>query len=179
MKNFGYTLIELMVGVSILAIFSVVALLQFRTFGEDKILTSAANDVQSFIRTAQTNASTGVLCTGNGGASWSVVINTNQINMDHLCSYGDPPVTFTPPNNLKLPPNIIINSMVSPFCQSVYPQMGGALTLIYAPITGGVTFETQEQCIKDGVNLTITLVNTKTSTSKDVIIDKGGAVDVK
>lgn len=178
-KDFGYTLIELLVGVSILAVFAIVSILQFRTFGEDKILASAAQDIQSFIRVAQTNAQTGVLCYGAGGAFWSVHFQPDTVTLDHKCAYGQPPTEFILQKNLKLPLNIQVDSIVSPLCQSAYPQVSGDLALSYAPITGKLTFETQEECIRDGLSLTVSLKNTKTNKQKAVMIDKGGAVDVK
>jgi prepilin-type N-terminal cleavage/methylation domain-containing protein len=179
MNNKAYTLIELMVAVAILVIVSIISVNQFRSFNQDRELSNSASNLQSFIRTAQTNATTGTLCNANGGATWLISIKNDRTTFDPKCSYNTPPAFYAPPNSFKLPVGVEVQSIISPFCTSNYPSLSSEMALNYAPITGELTFSADEQCIKDGVYLAIILVNTKTSATKTVIIRKGGAVDVE
>ena len=68
----GFTLVELLVVITIMAITGVFAFANFGSFGEDQKLKSAVQDVQSLIRQAQSNASTNTKCSTGYSATWQV-----------------------------------------------------------------------------------------------------------
>lgn len=68
----GFTLIELLVVIAIMAVVGTFTLANFSDFGKDKELQNAALDIQSLLRTAQTNALASVKCNGNSAENWFV-----------------------------------------------------------------------------------------------------------
>ena len=67
---YGYTLIELMVVIAIIAILSLVGFVNFKSFSVNQIPVKAAGQVQSYLRLAQSNATTSTLCNGLTANNW-------------------------------------------------------------------------------------------------------------
>lgn len=86
----GFTLIELLVVIAVMAIVGTFTVANFRSFGEDKELANAALDIQSLLRTAQTNASANVKCpNGFPSKNWLVnFISSQRIDLDCADSTG-------------------------------------------------------------------------------------------
>lgn len=90
----GFTLIELLVAISILAIVSVLAFVDYGPFKKDQVILTATNDIQNFIRTAQSNSTSGVLCAVDSespdeyktGASWAVEFTDGGKQMIMVCN---------------------------------------------------------------------------------------------
>lgn len=79
MRSAGYTLIELLVVITIIGILSVVAFVNFKDFASTSALNKAAGEIQSFLRLAQSNATSSTLCNGEGGKDWKVTFNSETI----------------------------------------------------------------------------------------------------
>lgn len=107
----GFTLIELLVVISIMAIVGTFTVANFRSFGEDKELANAALDIQSLLRTAQTNASANVKCpNGFTPKNWLVnFISSQRIDLDCADSTGG----VSSVKSLALGSNIQLGSIVN------------------------------------------------------------------
>lgn len=164
----GFTLIELLVVIAIIAVIGVYTLANFRSFGEDQNLKNAVLEIQSQLRTAQTNATANVVCNTQYGATWKVAyINTTTINLNCLESA----TSFTK-KTLKLDekdPNLLIQSVsgTPPLsCPTALP-----FTISFDPLTGKIGFG-DPRC----TSLSIILQNSKTGTTKSFTIEQGGRI---
>lgn len=86
----AFTLVELLVVITIMAIIGTFTVANFGSFGKDKELQNAALDVQSLLRTAQTNASANVKCPNDiPSKKWLVnFISSQRIDLDCADSTG-------------------------------------------------------------------------------------------
>lgn len=204
----AFTLIELLVVIAIMATVAIVAIANFRSFGEDKELENAAMDIQSKFRVAQANATANVLCRGIRPAGQWRNDFYKQLNIYKIklsCNYSDPGnpscrgdgACIGNEKILVLPPNIIIekiivkgsdNTLPNDFIESNSPPYGGgsyAATVFSEPPFAKLSF----RCYTDfpsgcsgGIpdnKFVIQLKNTKTSSTKQVIIEEGGRVYVQ
>ena len=72
MRSSGFTLIELLVVISIIGILSVMGYANYRDFAANQIAKKAVGQIQTYLRLAQSNATTSTLCNGEGATSWSL-----------------------------------------------------------------------------------------------------------
>ncbi len=91
MKNLflrGFTLIEVLIAIGIIALITAVAIPNLRSFREDTVLTQAGIEVSSAMRKVQANAQSGVNCgTGSVSSSWSIFFIPNQSKFELICNY--------------------------------------------------------------------------------------------
>lgn len=187
MKRFGgFTLIELMVVISILALLAVGFFVNFKSFGEDAALKNTASDIQSALRLAQSNATTGVKCGNNGGASWYIQFNGRSTFNLRCSTQGD----FDPPVrkwSIPLPVYISeINGIRPTPCSSSFTPLGTIAVGIYANFSylGGKANFIDRDLTKDCLGKSTTMVIKLKKSSdegalKTVTLDKGGSVDVQ
>ncbi|HBQ50641.1 hypothetical protein A3B42_02525 [Candidatus Daviesbacteria bacterium RIFCSPLOWO2_01_FULL_38_10] len=162
----GFTLIELMIVISIMALLGAFTIANYRSFGEDKDLENAALDVVSLIRTAQTNATTNLKCVNDGGI-WQIEYITGSPEIKLNCK--EPLADFIKKKTLQLKTNIQVDSVIgSP------PIACTGLTINFKPINGQIELGGDEACD----SLTATLKNTTRPGTKNVIIEKGGKIYV-
>lgn len=172
----GYTLIELLVVIAIMAVIGVFALANFGSFGEDKKLDNALLDIQSQLRTAQTNATSNVQC-AQFGAIWQVEFKTDAVTTNLNCQ--DP--LSSPPPTIRKTSQLTTNIAI----QSVYGDIaacpGGttpttpipAFSIKFASISGTMDL--------GGTNcgwLILTLIDNKTGHTKALKIEKGGNIHI-
>ncbi len=165
MRSAGYTLIELLVVISIIGILSVVAFVNIKDFSSAQDLKKAVGEVQTYLRLAQSNASSSTLCNGVGGVSWNVIFNadsTIQIN----CG----PTNYLI-KTLTLQTGIAIKSPIKTNCDLTLP-----VTIVYSALKGVPTIP--GSTCWTGVDVTITLDNGKGKT-KSLILTSGGAINVQ
>ncbi|MDO8573518.1 MAG: prepilin-type N-terminal cleavage/methylation domain-containing protein [Candidatus Daviesbacteria bacterium] len=165
---YGFTLVELLVVIAVMALISTVVLANYRSFGEDQKLKNAVLDIQSQLRSAQTNATTNIKCKTKTADYWRISI-FGQTDIRLRC------IEFNPfPNivdkKLTLDPNIQIDSVSgnpAAFCPSVL-----SFDITFAPLTGKITLGSTTNC----TSLTVTLKNTKTGNTKSLVIEQGGRI---
>lgn len=91
-KKNGFTLLELMISVTIMMLMVGLGLASFITFNERQQLTGAAKELQEFFRSAQTRARTGDIPEGCGafsGYNVQMAIDSSSAQMFAICSNGN------------------------------------------------------------------------------------------
>lgn len=167
MKNEGYTLIELLVVIAIIAILSVFSFASFTSYSQDQILNKAAGEIQTYLRLAQSNATSSTLCNNLGATSWSLKF-TNSTTIELHCSN---------PADFLSKTYTLENARIS----SISSCTVGTARINYAVGNGGVTFsDGTNPCIGNPESLTITVQNiSNTTLTKNVTVSKGGAINVQ
>ena len=176
MRSRGYTLVELLVVVSVMALIGVVAFVNFKDFSQDQFLNKAAGQIQSFLRLAQSNATSSNLCGTLGGVSWTVRFNSDKSTADIIC---DSDLTKPPYKTLALQ-NVKIDSITATVCTALtLPVMVTYTALSGIPTMADSSGGTNSTCLISSQSITINLINTKNNTLKSFSISKGGAIDVQ
>lgn len=171
-KYAGYTLIEILVVISLIALISTFVFVNFRGNNKEQLLNKTINQIQSSLKLAQNNASAGVLC-GNqiAGSGWSVNFPDNK-SLQLICDK-DPDVSHIKTIQFD---RTIISSLKCSSDISLPPP----LTVSYSSLSGLLTFSPQNSCLSQTSEVQITLQNDKDATiSKTFKISKGGAVNVQ
>lgn len=176
-QSSGFTLIELLVVISIMAIIGVYTFSNYSSFGEDKKLDSAILDVQSQLRTAQSNAKSNVACSGQFSKNWQVEFaSANTVNLK--CSASATPQKVLPLDTKYQ--TITIQAISTKTISgtdclpvAVPPFVSPFPTVSIAPVTGKMDLG-GATC----TSLTITLLNSKTAHTKDLKIEQGGRIYV-
>lgn len=182
----GFTFVELLVVISIMAVMAVVSFARFATLKEEQTLKVAVNQLQSFVRTAQTNATTGVKCSNvstDVSGTWFVEFRDSK-NVDLGCYILEPDSptlkkTLTFENNQ---PSLdsITGITGSNNCSTSFP--GFVIRVSFAPLNGKITFTDKNpaassSCLDENSDLSINLK--KASNIKSLIISRGGSIEIK
>lgn len=165
----GFTLIELLIVITVVAIIGIYTLANYRSFGEDQNLKSAVLDIQSQLRTAQANATANVKCSTQFSATWQVEYTSDKKTINLKCQEPPPSPLPVTKKTFTLGANIEISSVTGSFCPGLPPP---AFTISFAPINGKISLGSDTRCSQ----LTITLKNTKTNSTKSFIIEQGGRI---
>lgn len=183
----GFTLVELLVVITIMAVTGIFAFANFGSFGEEQKLKNAALDIQSLLRTAQTNAVTNVICNTQGAANWQVEFLADKKTINLWCKETSDSAS-TLKKTLSLETNIEIELAASSFGAradepvTVCPKSAPILT--FTPLNNKIDLGGKDSkgasiskfsCDK----LIFKLTNTKTGSTKDLIIERGGRVYVQ
>lgn len=175
MKNSsaGYTLIELLIVISITAILSLVGFANYKNFTQEQIVSKASADLQSMLRLVQSNASSSVLCTDNVNTSpWK--ISLNQLSLTLSCG---------PTNSIEKTytfDKAQISSITGSSCGGSASSL--PVTITFVNIVGNLVFESSgasATCLSSQTWV-ITVTNTQDSTkTKSFTLSRGGAVDAQ
>lgn len=161
----AFTLVELLVVIAVMAIVGVFTLANYKSFGEDQNFKNASLDVQSFLRLAQSNSTSGLKCqsqdTGNT-LGWIVAFTTAS-QLDLKCQNSSGIIGSL--KKLSLPENISISSITAGIWNCPF-----GTTVTFAPLYGTIT----SSCPANSI--IITLLNSKTSNTKQVIVEQGGRI---
>ncbi|MFH0937297.1 MAG: type II secretion system protein [Candidatus Daviesbacteria bacterium] len=170
-RKSGFTLIELMVTISILGVLMVIVLPRIGSYQSQQTLKDAAAQLQTNLRRAQNNAASGVKCSDSPATNWILeVVDETKYQMKPTCSS---PVT-TP---LPLPSNVTISKINIDGCPNGSSLNG--MGVAFNNISASVNFQVGNSgCLPLGANK---MVFTLTSNSKyiDVTIEKGGNIYVE
>jgi|SRR3989344_6237506 len=199
LKPFGFTLIELLVSIAVIAVLSTVGFIEYRTFSANQILNSSVNDVQSFLRVAQSNATAAVTLT-NGGTNYPCknwVARFSRIDgkdtLDLICeeaveaNYQD---HLKANSTLILPTNITISAVDNSCTDSDPPpalplsfptdSLSVAFRALYGKPSIIMARNTASECIsKTYMTVTIQYSQGTTTISKDITISRGGRIDAE
>lgn len=162
----GFTLIELLVVISIIGVLSVVGYANFKNFGNSQIAKKGAGEVQTFLRLAQSNASTSTLCNGQPAQGWSLKF-TEPSKVELHC---DP--TDYKKNTLNLE-NATISFDCSIHCSLTNPIFK------YAIGSGSLTISPTSNELGASDFVIITITNSKDGSKESFKITKQGAINVQ
>ena len=182
----GFTLVELLIVISIIAILSTVGYIQFRSFSSTQILNDSTGQIQSLLRVAQTNATTSltsnVLGLNRACKNWIVTFNTNKTQASLICQTAEAIPQESEKTLLTLPANLSISSITAGSCDPllypansasvVFSVLYGKVSLIMARGVAGFECESSS-------DMTDSLKYGSTNITKDIVSCKGGSIDVK
>lgn len=173
MKSAGYTLVELLVVISIMSMLAVVGFVNFRGISSDQVTIKAVGQIQTLLRLAQSNATSGTLCGSSGGVPWSLVFNSGNVGL----ACGSPSTiqkTY-----------ILENAQIYSLISSNSCTVNLATTQFYVAYSTGVGILTvsysgaTDNC-KASDNWTFTIRNAQDTTkTKTLILSKGGTINVQ
>lgn len=195
----GFTLVEILVVITIMAFIGAFSLANFRSFGEDQKLKNAALDVQSLIRTAQINTTSSTICDTSGStlsndpncittnsAVWRVCFRDGKI-IELQCKK---PADSSPAIKKTLDLNSISPDISIGFASGKVSKVSqgiGANVVITNPCPTNlgfpISFTSPDGKIVFGdascTGIQMILTNSKTGSTKDLIIEQGGRVYVQ
>lgn len=160
----GFTLVEILVSVAIIAMISILAIPNFKAFNESQSLNNATQDLVSTLRSAQANAQLGALCpSGRASSSWSVYFanSTSGYQLQASCVNPSPPPATTTEirSTTQLPQSI---SLSSPDC--------GAFPI-------NISFTLNNPSI--ACSIVVTDHNIGSNNAQTIVINQGGAINVQ
>ena len=183
MDRKGFTLLELIIVMGILAALSVVAIPQISHYNNDQSLQSAAADLQQSLRTAQSNALNGVVCSDNpsnlASSQWSLVLSDTSYTAQATCTAPTPspwPVAASSTKNLPADVQISGIWIDNTACGSVFGK-----GISFSNISGNVNFNVTPDCevISSTQKMRIGLVLKDDPNKKIyVVIERGGSIYV-
>ncbi|MBI2599683.1 prepilin-type N-terminal cleavage/methylation domain-containing protein [Candidatus Daviesbacteria bacterium] len=177
----GFTFIELLVVISILAITTMVSVVYYKDFSADQATKKAVGQVQSLIRLAQSNATSYTKCPDPGAADQSVkswyLVFTNATNIDLRCDTAST-------TNYTLRSYILENVGLTIQGDSGCP-IGFSATLSYRSGVGTQSISSSDisvtpACLNSS-RLTFTLSNQSNPSSSPIPfnVSKGGSINVQ
>lgn len=175
----GFTLVELLVGITILGILGILGFIYNRTFQATQALNEGISQVQDMLRTAQSNATARVKCKGSGGAVWLVTFATDKtLNLKCRIGSGSPSTE----RSYILPANVEIRSIkncADDFCVGCEGQL--PFSVNFSPLYGNISFEDTigTACVPNQTTFHIKLINTQINEKKNVSVRKGGSIDAQ
>lgn len=185
----GYTLVELLVVVAIIAIISTVVFANYRDFSKDQILVKATGQIQSLLRLAQTNASSGLKCGADTATEWYVKFDPDKNHIRLFCQNSAGQVEITS-KIITLDTDVANGVSVNEItfdAGSGCPSFSSAnsFTVSYKPVFGQISFVLGRggvtECVVNSVaqKASVKIKYTKNSVDnfKTFNINRGGAID--
>lgn len=161
----GFTLIELLVAISIMAVVGIVALSNYGSgFKNDKRLKNATLDVQTFLRLAQTNATSSLKCASSTPSTGWIVEFTNGSNLSLKCQYSSGTTSI---KTLSLSS---YSTVAMTFANVAGSNCVGKI-VTFAPLYGTMTTD----CGSPPLTITLTDSN-DSSHPKTLKVDSGGRI---
>lgn len=182
MRPAGYTLIELLVVIAIMSILAVGGFVNFKDFSAGQVAIKAAGQIQTYLRLAQSNATSSTTCNGQGAIMWYLVF-TSATDIDLRCD------TATTTNayykNYSLESGVQIDSITGSSCGATALSINSVIVK-YAVGTGTFSFSANDSsgnpvnatCLGSS-SLTFTTKYISSNSTRSFTITKGGAINVQ
>ena len=88
----GFTLVEILVAITIIATISILAIPNLRKFGEDQKLSDTSGDLIRILKEAQSSSMSGITCSGVPSIGWEV--QSNGASYSLVCKSANAPETI-------------------------------------------------------------------------------------
>lgn len=172
--SFGFTLIELLVVIGVIALVTIIAIPNIQNIRNEQNLSAAVSELQSKIRIAQNNATSGVKCTQTGQppASWYFATDaTNPTTKYVIAGAGC--------SNQIITTDLSAFGVVMDKINDCSPTSGFGVS--FANISGAVSFTSPSGC----TNSTSMMIQLRTNSGscpincKSAVIDSAGKVYVQ
>lgn len=173
-RQLGYTLIEILVVLSVLTLLAFFAFANYQKLKEDQLLKTSASDIAGLIHLAQSNSTSRYNCNSSTGASWMVVFK-NSTSLDLSCQVA--PSSAVVVKSITLGAHILVDTVDTIAGSCTLP-----VTVTYSPLLANVSFSDWglPTCVGATVSsITVNLKNTSNNEVKSFKINKGGAIDVQ
>lgn len=172
----GFTLIEILVAIALISTMAVIALPNFRTFGENQDIKNSSLELVRSLRQAQSSATSGTRCSTKPSDNWTVKVRQNGFQIVGNCldpAVDIPPATPSPEakNFYTLPDTI---EVLSTSCGT---GAAGNADIVFKRST--VTFSCLNAAVVSGVTFTMTLKNKSTPDQSMVNVNTAGAINVQ
>lgn len=185
----GFTLIEMIIVIALMAGFIAVALPKMNSFNKEQFLPQAADALQEAIRVAQSNATSGVKCSSEASTAWYFEFKSNPGPSPYSYVIGSTCSSLTPtplPSPISSSVNVVLVDIDG--CSPVPSNFSG-MGVKFQNISGEVSFnqglsgacivnQTDDQ-LANAKKMTITLqLGSDASKQAKIVVEKGGAVYV-
>lgn len=187
LKVKGFTLLELLVVVAIIGGLMALLLPQMSKFSNYQSLEDSAEQLQSALRTAQNNATSGTQCgSGIAASEWYLqFLSSTQYKVGVVCSdqASSPTPTPLPTTTYNLPSGVSVSKVEVSRCSgenSGINLVSSSPRVSYSNVSGLVTFQhSNPGCPMDSsyrwIKFTLQL-DSSTTNKLDVVVEKGGAI---
>lgn len=163
----GFTLVELLVVISIIVIFGIMAFANFKDFSQEQVTNKALGQIKTLLHLAQSNATTSTTCEGEGGVSWAVNF-VDSSNIQLICG---------PQSKVQQTLSLENATIVAIKCSAEGVSFNPPVKVSYSPLSGNLTFFADAQCVKSASLLYISVDSLQRSGNpKSLIISKGGVI---
>lgn len=170
----GFTLIEILVGLAVVAVLGIAGYINYRTFSQEQVMDDAVSKAQSLLRTAQTNATASLKCETVASTEWMVVF-TNTTTLQLQCKRLDNLQEKTI-KQLILTNNVQIDSIGTLSCTALFP-----MTIGFNTLSGKVSFSDPNPrriCIERLNEITVKIKHTLSpNLLKSITITNGGGIN--
>ncbi|MDO8429122.1 MAG: type II secretion system protein [Candidatus Daviesbacteria bacterium] len=170
----GFSLVELMVVISITVTLTGLIVPKFGQFRHAQELNDETTKLQSALRSAQLNAVNGIKCDNNlPSKNWNLTFDNNKTSYTVApeCQAGglsQPSKTYQIQNE-----SVEINSILDNSCEIPTNKLS------FENISAKVNFNLSEAgCERNASKVTINLKSVKASSERCVVINKGGSIEI-
>lgn len=169
LKN-GFTLIEIMVALGIMALIGAVALPNLRNFSRTREIEDTASGFINVLKMAQSSAASRIKCpSGEAAVNWQVILNTSTASDSYtlVCQASAAQTVFTSPF-APAPANS------STFQATTIPCAGENMTIYYTNLQTSYKCASNPSPLLITSDITITL--SPSNPSKQIVIEPGGTI---
>lgn len=189
MRLSGFSLIELLVVVAIIAGLVIFTIPNFKNIRQEQEVGNALVQLQTSLRTAQNNAYSGLKCSSAKDSSfWRISFtSTTSYQLECLLVKSPPPTDPNQPlfetlysKSLTLPPSVTIESInldnCRPFMNDIavnFSNISSLVTFMPSSLVNKYSDECSEKELRQAKKMTLTIGG------KTVIVEKGGIISVQ